>query len=98
MADEVYKILQGRLRKHATDDGGAAAAAMADKLDCEGCRQANCQQLDDPYGSHSNRRKRPPSTSVPGGGEVRHPEKLRHLCQVCSKLIAEITQAERVLS
>jgi len=68
MADEVYKILQSRLRKHATDDGGAAAA-MADKLDCEGCRQANCQQLDDPYGSHSNRRKRPPSTSVPGGGE-----------------------------
>lgn len=60
MADEVYKILQSRLRKHATDD----SAAMADKVDCEGCRQANCQQLDDPYGSHSNRRKRPPSNSV----------------------------------
>lgn len=67
MADEVYKILQSRLRKHAHQQHPASddSAAIADKLDCEGCRQANChQQLDDPYGSHSNRRKRPPSNSI----------------------------------
>merc|ERR1719189_738016 len=57
MADEVYKILQSRLRKQAQQDD--SASAIIDKFDCDGCRQAKCHQLDDPHATGSNRRKRP---------------------------------------
>lgn len=50
MAEEVYKILQSRLRKQAQQD------TCGDQNDCEGCKQAK-QQIDD-----SGRRKRPSST------------------------------------
>ena len=60
MADEVYKILQSRLRKQAQHDN----STCGDQYDCEGCRQAAKQQITD----DSAKRKRPNST----GGEVNH--------------------------
>jgi len=63
MADEVYKILQSRLRRNAQQQQQQQQQQQhSQHADCEGCRKASCQKAAEDSTGQSHKRRRNATT------------------------------------